>query len=395
MPISPAFASYESNILELLSQSNVSLLLGAGSSACAGLPLMKELTQKICNDLVLPKERTVRSDNDSRERELLDKLSAQYRGEGNIFVTIEDFLSELIDIEAILRRQAEHGVPSPSYSLGQEQFSRDDVDKTIRMIKQQIGFHLIQPEKNLTHHRRFVRALQSRLRAGTVMSKRPINYFILNYDTVIEDALALEQIHFVDGFVGGVTAWWDPSIFETTRPEDWGGPTEARVVKLHGSVDWVLPSFSTGPMRIRQELRNTVQLMNEEPIVIYPASSKYSEIERNPFNRLMRLFRNSIISTQSHVLVIIGYSFSDKHINIELENGLAQSNGAISLIVFWGEDELPVCLKKWLSDDFAKHITVYAKKGFYKHSVKPEVSHNEDLDWYKFEHLARLLERGV
>jgi len=42
---------YYEKIPELLSQPKVSFLIGAGCSRCAGLPIMNELTNEICEEL--------------------------------------------------------------------------------------------------------------------------------------------------------------------------------------------------------------------------------------------------------------------------------------------------------------------------------------------------------
>ena len=41
-----------------------------------------------------------------------------------------------------------------------------------------------------------------------------MDYLVLNYDTVLEDALALERVPFSDGLDGGVTGWWNPETFD-------------------------------------------------------------------------------------------------------------------------------------------------------------------------------------
>ena len=114
-------------------------------------------------------------------------------------------------------------------------------------------------------HRAFVRAvhLAERLAPGSV-----VDYLVLNYDTVVEEALAIGRIAFSDGFDGGVTGWWNPETFG--RPG-----SSARILRLHGSVDWYEVADDLLPRRIGQKLQ--IQAMQDRRILIWPASTKYRE----------------------------------------------------------------------------------------------------------------------
>ena len=88
-------------------------------------------------------------------------------------------------------------------------------------------------------HRAFVRAIHKSLRPGKWASDQSVDYLVLNYDTLIEDALALERMPFSDGLDGGSTGWWNPTTLDRTD-------LVARVLKLHGSINWCeLPGRNT------------------------------------------------------------------------------------------------------------------------------------------------------
>jgi len=90
------------------------------------------------------------------------------------------------------------------------------------------------------------------------------------------------------------------------------------------------------------------------------------------------------------VLAICGYSFGDSHIDVEIENALYQSEGRLTVAAFVGTNEPEGKLQGWLDDSaISDQIRVYANKGFF-HGDK-EFKRNEEIPWWKFEILARLL----
>ena len=96
---------YCEKIPELLGQPRVSFLIGAGCSACAGLPFMSGLTSQICDSLSPDKTQKI---EEKIAYELLQEIKSKFDGLENI--SIEDFLSEIQDIDAILQRQFSKGV---------------------------------------------------------------------------------------------------------------------------------------------------------------------------------------------------------------------------------------------------------------------------------------------
>ena len=90
------------------------------------------------------------------------------------------------------------------------------------------------------------------------------------------------------------------------------------------------------------------------------------------------------------VLVICGYSFGDSHIDLEIDNALHQSNRRLTIAAFTGTDEPEGKLKEWLADPaIAEQVRVYAKSGLF-HGEK-KVTLDDEIPWWKFEILAKLL----
>ena len=92
-------SDYYEQMKQLLSQTRVSFLIGAGCSLYAGLPLMNNLTHQICEKL---DPDTTDDEDEKTAFNLLMEIKDRYTEIKN--VSIEDFLSEIQDIDAILQR---------------------------------------------------------------------------------------------------------------------------------------------------------------------------------------------------------------------------------------------------------------------------------------------------
>jgi len=182
---------------------------------------------------------------------------------------------------------------------------------------------------------------------------------------------------------GGTSAWWDPSTFDSKD-------VSARVLKLHGSIDWSEIAGDVLPRRIGKKLK--LPIGSDQKVLIWPASTKYRETQRDPYAQLASLGRRILRpqhGTQT-VLVVCGYSFSDSHINIELERALRESAGELTMIVFTFDDSPVGELKKWYLDkEISDQIRIYAKNGFFHGTT--QVPSTTDLPWCKFENVTRLL----
>ena len=136
-------------------------------------------------------------------------------------------------------------------------------------IKQNIS-KAIARQIDIKTHRAFVHAVHQPVRVGKVAPGSTVDYLVLNYDTVVEDALAIERVAFSEGIDGGVTGWWNPEMSDRAD-------LAARVLKLHGSVDWCEVAEDSLPRRIAHNLQ--VQDMQNRRILIWPASTKYREAQ--------------------------------------------------------------------------------------------------------------------
>lgn len=366
----PAFATALNDLDDLLMQSGKAFLLGAGCSKCAGLPLTAELTVKTLASARL----------DPTTKIILTAIEGLFAGA--LTANIEDYLSELVDLVAIAERRDARGATASTAPLNGVNYSSQQLKDAVDQIKEAIT-EVIDIAVNLEVHWKFIQAVHRPARPGRTVATRPVDYLILNYDTLIESALALQKLRYADGMSGGNSAWWDPTTFGTDG-------LGARVLKLHGSIDWSEITGDPLPRRIAKSL--TLPAGNDRKVLIWPASTKYRETQRDPYAQLSNLAR-SVLRPQSGsqtVLTVCGYSFGDTHINIEIEKALRESGGELTVVAFTFDEEPTGELKRLHEDkEITEQVRIYARRGFF-HGATAAKSAN-DLPWSKFENITRLL----
>ena len=355
---------------ELLTQSGKAFLLGAGCSKCAGVPLTAELTAKTLESELL----------NPTTKEILVSIEKLF--EGAVGANIEDYLSELVDLVAIAERRGARGATIDTASLNGVDYSAISLKDAVDQIKKAI-VKVIDVEVDLEVHWKFIQAVHRPSRPGRTVTARPVDYLVLNYDTLIENALAIEKLYYADGMNGGNSAWWDATTYAMNG-------LAARVLKLHGSIDWSEMSGDPLPRRIAKNL--TLPTGSERKVLIWPASTKYSETQRDPYAQLSSLARSVLRpeSGRQTVLTVCGYSFGDAHINIEIEGALRESGGELTLVAFTFDEEPVAALKRLHEDEsITDQVRIYARRGFF-HGATTATS-NIDLPWCKFENITRLL----
>ena len=352
------------------SSSARTFLLGAGSSRCAGLPLTKDLT-----DMVLAS-----TELDGNSKRILNAVRDIFADADDAH--IEDYLSEIVDLLAIADRRVERGVNANTIALADSNYTAEQLRKACIQIKRAIAT-AIGGKVNVTTHQEFVTTVHQPLRIGRPAPSQPVDYVVLNYDTIIEDALALANVLYADGLYGGSTGWWMPCTFD-------GKDLSARVIKIHGSIDWRQFATEQVPMRVRPgiEVQGDVDL----PVLIWPSSRKYQETQLDPFAQLMERARKAMkpAGGGQRLLVVCGYSFGDSHINLELDNALRESGGELTIAAFTDQDEPKGQLKAWNDDtEVREQVLIFANRGFF-HGISEESS-CDDLPWWRFEVLVKIL----
>ncbi len=150
-----------------------------------------------------------------------------------------------------------------------------------------------------------------------------LNIFTTNYDLYSERAMDTLGIHYVNGFTGGISKYFNPTIFNYALAEKMDlSQSKWNVIdnffylyKIHGSVNWI-ENDDEGKLFKIQEIQDPTfeKLKDKESIMIHPTPLKYNASLGSPYSDLFREFQKKLMQN-NNILVTIGYSFSDEHIN--------------------------------------------------------------------------------
>ncbi|WP_434363072.1 SIR2 family protein (plasmid) [Parasalinivibrio latis] len=377
-----------SQIEEHLKCSEQSWLMGAGISFDANLPLMYPLTNKVKKDL--------ETDHEQLYREIVVPLISELPKECHI----EHVLSHLGDYAALAERSKEKKIALDGKDIALSRLEEvhniilNSISNVIRCgyIEGKDGGDDVvgEPSKPIVKidaHLDFINILFNHASAGVYERRKTVNIFTTNYDTLLEDALALNKVPYWDGFSGGAVAH---------RTQRYGEPIpyigqRANLIKMHGSIDWFL--CEKGHVwRVRS---NDSYPEVKRGVLIYPQATKYIATQQDPFSSQFDIFRKSLNSSNSNVLSVCGYSFGDEHINNEIEFALSKEENKTVLIAFIEcRNNIPICLEKWRNSSFGKRVIIASFAGLYVGKVGPLKRINTDDDWWTFKGVTSILKNG-
>ncbi len=166
-----------------------------------------------------------------------------------------------------------------------------------------------------------------------------IRIFTTNNDLFNETALDSLNIHYINGFGGGLRKYFNPALFNYTWSKrmdtsiDKYEPVENMVYlyKIHGSINWQETEHKMNNYFNIEEL-SPQQLSSEKSVLIYPTPTKQDKSLGVPYVDLFREFQNKLLEPHS-VLFIIGYGFNDRHVNDIIYRALA-TNSTINVVIF-------------------------------------------------------------
>ena len=243
---------------------------------------------------------------------------------------------------------------------------------------------------DIAGHRKFVEAIFGAGRAGLDFVRTPVEIFTTNYDTLVENALALSGIEFQDGFVGGGVGFWH------IRNYTGNAGTRAIVSKLHGSIDWYQPR--SGKVALLRVRHGDTYPGHGGSVMIYPQATKYINTQRDPFAEIFQRFRLRLTQGSDHVLLICGYSFGDDHINAEIEIAMASGKNQLTIVAFVDEPDgnLSPTLLKWLVEPWGQQLFIASPKGLYQGQRGPVFGVPEGKrDWWTFDGASTLFVAGL
>ncbi|MEZ9819687.1 SIR2 family protein [Shewanella sp. 10N.286.45.A1] len=306
---------------DLTNIKNLHFLLGAGASADAipaMAPLIRIVEEKVTDSLA-----AITFGEFSFTHE--DLIEAFNKVKDNSPTNLENMLGTLYSKRSYLK------------GVGQ----KDEVnDYLIDLIESQIyssiniDCNASDSEKSLGLYKHLYQKLSLRNK-----DLARVNIFTTNNDLLSETALGYLNVNYNNGFSSGLSRTFNPARFSYTFSRRIDSnmekyePLENMVYlyKLHGSISWV-ESNDNSFFNIKEVDVEPNQPPPKNNILIYPTPLKQNKSLGSPYADLIREFQNKLL-LQHGVLIVIGYSFSDEHINNAIYAALA-SNPSLSVVIF-------------------------------------------------------------
>ncbi len=374
------------NYLEL---DNVSVLVGAGTSYHLGAPVIRTISDDIHSLL---------SDNPKIKQfygEKLSELAGGTEENAHLKVSLEDFLNFLqaerftaekkgknIDKHTLLIK----GIQLVLFKLcnTEEIDLHDDYKEDIKL------------QKNKYHyHEKMIKKLLQRS-----VNLRRINLFTTNYDLSFDYAYDNLGVQCINGFSGFHNRCFRPETYDydiyypgqTTSGKVYRAEKVIRYYKLHGSLSWEYKIPDADNWYGIEEKKLTNEMPKNE-LVIYPCTTKKTFALDLPYSELFRLFSHSIKQSQS-VLVCVGYSFNDEHINDIIFQALSIPSFTLFIVDYSGTVNKNVNKLKELDDPRIVIIEgEYAKFTKFVSDILPDL-YEEDENIQVIETINKLKPRN-
>ena len=316
------------NLLQILATpKQVGLLIGAGVSKACGLPNVEDLTKEVKKIIV-----------NKRFNELLDTND-----------NVETILNKVQQLKTLIT----------------DDKSINDLNlKMIETIEKDIKEIIF---KKLSIEVPFEKISDLVIWLNFINGENQKEIFTLNYDLLIESALEKNSLPYFSGFIGNVKPF-----FMADSVDDFTGlyvkQSWTKLWKLHGSLNF---------KKSKADQIFIENNMNSEygDLLVYPSMDKYMSSRKAPFIAYLDRFRKYLLNNEK-VLLILGYSFSDDHVNDILINGL-NNNSRLSVFAFcYDEKTLTKCI-----DVLGKYpnISAYSDKQKFVNKTKSEFTSDKNV----------------
>jgi hypothetical protein len=316
------------NLLEILATpKQVGLLIGAGVSKACGLPNVADLTIEVRKIITNKKFNELLEEKDNVET-ILNKVQ-QLKSLITGAKKINDLtIKEVQEIEKAIKKTI---------------FEKLSVDQPIDKLSDLVVW------------------------LNFINGEYQKEIFSLNYDLLLEKALEINSLPYFSGFIGNVKPF-----FISDSVDDFTGlyvkQSWTKLWKLHGSLNF------------KKSINETIFIENNisdeyENLLIYPSMDKYLSSRKAPFIAYLDRFRKYLLVNEK-VLLILGYSFCDDHVNDIIINGL-NNNSRLSVFAFcYDEQTLNKCI-----DVLGKYpnISAYADKFKFVNKLKSEFTNEKNI----------------
>lgn len=282
---------------------NTVVLTGAGSSYGIGKSdikgqTMKSLWRKIVDELT-----------EDKIKEIADTINYSFNDITD--VNLEDFLSKASMYQIL-------------YDINPDK----DFYKTLNSIKKVIVENCSIIITDDAPHKEFLKRITARK-----LKYNRLKVFTTNYDMLFEQAAISYGFVVIDGFSFTFPRYFNGNNFDYDIVIRKNSRISARenyankvfhLYKLHGSLDWFQEMETNRIIKVNSE-------NNEHPVMIFPSSIKYETSYEQPFFEMMSRFQAELRQDNT-LLLVVGYSFGDKHINSMIYEAL-NLNHSLQLVL--------------------------------------------------------------
>ncbi|MEH7525854.1 SIR2 family protein, partial [Bacillus sp. JJ1503] len=315
----------EGKIVEIINKflnrqyDNTIVLTGAGSSILREDDIEEEIEEGF--DILSHSGKTVYGLKEAIEEHLnqfhvwysLDELAekVKYVEDDNGF-NIEDLLSKVQTARDYISEN-----------------EREKFDLTVNEIEKKIRSLCEITMCQYHKHREFINKLVTKRKAQS-----RVKIFTTNYDTLFEQALQREEYILVDGFSYEFPRKFNARYFDydfiirgenkiIDEPEY--VDKVVHLLKIHGSIDWKKSPQGDVIKSIEKDEQ-------DQSLMIYPRRAKFEQSYENPYFDLFSRFQNEL-RKKNTLLIVIGFSFADKHIKSIVKNAILNNVSLNILIV--------------------------------------------------------------
>ncbi|MDR0604094.1 MAG: SIR2 family protein [Bacteroidales bacterium] len=303
-------------ISEFFNMKNVHFLFGSGTS-CNAIPNMKGLYDAVRKDIY--------SQNNKNLKIELYSIIKNLKTKNNL----EEILGVLYSHRNYLEGKNENNETLETCN--------ELIDKIETLIFNKLNVDFSNTNENIDIVLSTYKNFYSKIALRNKDLSR-INIFTTNNDLFNETALDSLNIHYINGFTGGINKFFNPALFNYTFAKRMDTsiekfePVENMIYlyKMHGSINWIEDTENKNKFFKTKEIYEPSR-DNDKNILIYPTPIKQNKSLGSPYVELFREFQKKLLDPHS-VLFIIGYSFSDEHINNIIYQALAV-NSTINIVI--------------------------------------------------------------
>ena len=353
-------------LFDLFNIKNVNFLFGAGTSNGA-IPTMRDLQKCVVEKL------------NEDEKKIFDEIKER---------NLEEILEILYSGKTYLKNNPQYKDSSEFNTL--KSLIETIEDTIFQAINIEIGINCGSDAQKevFRNYMKFYKKVTYRNK-----DLNRVNVFTTNNDLFNEYVLDYLNIDYNNGFGGGLKRSFNPARFEYIYAKKMDEGIEKYeplnhmiyLYKLHGSINWVEAKNHNSFFNIEEIYLKPGEQKPKETCLIYPTPLKEGKSLTSPYTDLIREFQKKL-SLPNSVLFIIGYSFSDEHINTIIYRALT-SNNSLSVVIFADKDKLAGIPLFSIND---KRIYVIYDKdktihyfNYFVNELIPEHKQNEEDEIYK------------